>query len=41
MGVLANLENFIVKKVKSHDNFGKVITFSFKGEDRYTTFLGG
>ena len=39
--MLAKVWGFLSKRVKANDFYGQQITFTYKGEDRYRTLIGG
>ena len=39
--LLAKLAKGVINKIKSFDNYGKAITFTYKGEEQFQTFIGG
>lgn len=41
MKSLTNFWKFIVGQVKSQDSYGRAMTFTYNGENMFTTFIGG
>ena len=39
--ILAKFGSFTRETIKSQDNYSQTVTFSFNGQDSFTTFLGG
>ena len=39
--ILTKLVKGVKNKIKSFDNYGKSITFTYKGEEQFQTFIGG